>query len=192
MVEWRRPSDKMEAVAAPMRGLRAGFGPPCLPQKKEFALVGKQLNTFASPKPTVKHKRPVLTKANYEALAEFRCELRKFLAFSEAAAMEAGVTPQQHQLMLAVKGASGRDSLSIGEIADRLLLRHHTIVELVDRLSDLGLVVRNPDPTDKRKIQVSLTKSGSAAIDKLSSIHVEELKSIRPTLRKLLKAFERR
>jgi DNA-binding MarR family transcriptional regulator len=106
--------------------------------------------------------------------------------------MEAGVTPQQHQLMLAIKGAPGRDSLSIGEIADRLLLRHHTIVELVDRLSDLGLVVRNPDPTDKRKIQVSLTKSGGAAIDKLSSIHVEELKSIRPTLRKLLKAFERR
>jgi DNA-binding MarR family transcriptional regulator len=160
--------------------------------KKEFTLVAKQLNTLSSPKLTVRRKRSALTKANYEALADFRCELRKFLAFSEAAAMEAGVTPQQHQLMLAIKGAPGRDSLSIGEIADRLLLRHHTIVELVDRLSDLGLVERNPDPTDRRKIQVSLTKSGNAAIDKLSSIHVEELRSIRPTLRNLLKAFERR
>ena len=94
--------------------------------------------------------------------------------------------------MLAIKGAPERDSLSIGEIADRLLLRHHTIVELVDRLSDLDLVERNSDPTDGRKIQVSLTKSGNAAIDKLSSIHVEELRSIRPTLRNLLKAFERR
>lgn len=106
--------------------------------------------------------------------------------------MAAGVTPQQHQLMLTVKGAPGRDSLSIGEIAERLLLRHHTIVELVDRLSDLGLVVRNPDQNDRRKIQVSLTRAGNAAIDKLSFIHVEELKSIRPTLRKLLRTFERR
>jgi DNA-binding MarR family transcriptional regulator len=161
-------------------------------RKQEFALVDKQSNISLSPKPTARRKRSVLTKANYEALAEFRCELRKFLAFSEAAAVGAGVTPQQHQLMLSVKGAPGRDSLSIGEIADRLLLRHHTIVELVDRLSDLGLVERNPDPTDRRKIQVSLTKSGNATIDKLSSIHVEELKSIRPTLRKLLRTFERR
>lgn len=152
----------------------------------------KHLEASSSPKPSAGRKRPVLTKANYEALAEFRSELRRFLAFSETAAMTMGVTPQQHQLMLAIKGAPGKDFLGIGEIAERLLVRHHTIVELVDRLSDAGLVVRNPDPTDKRKIQVSLTKSGNATIDKLSSIHVEELKSIRPTLRKLLKAFERR
>jgi DNA-binding MarR family transcriptional regulator len=158
----------------------------------ELDLGEKQISPTLSPKPAARRKRPVLTKANYEALAEFRSELRKFLAFSEAAAMKTGVTPQQHQAMLAIKGAPERESLSIGEIADRLLVRHHTIVELVDRLSDLGLVVRNPDPTDRRKIQVALTKHGHATIDKLSSIHVEELKSIRPTLRKLLKAFERR
>lgn len=155
-------------------------------------MVNKKVKTSPAPKAAVRRKRPVLTKANYEALAEFRCELRKFLAFSEAAATGAGVTPQQHQLMLSVKGARERDSLSIVEIAERLLLRHHTVVELVDRLSDLGLVERNPDPTDRRKIQVSLTKSGNATIDKLSSIHVEELKNIRPTLRKLLRTFERR
>jgi DNA-binding MarR family transcriptional regulator len=158
----------------------------------ERHLGDKHLEASSSPKPSAGRKRPVLTKANYEALAEFRSELRRFLAFSETAAMTMGVTPQQHQLMLAIKGAPGKDFLGIGEIAERLLVRHHTIVELVDRLSDAGLVVRNPDPTDKRKIQVSLTKSGNATIDKLSSIHVEELKSIRPTLRKLLKAFERR
>jgi DNA-binding MarR family transcriptional regulator len=116
--------------------------------------------------------------------------LRRFLAFSEAAALKAGLTPQQHQLMLSIKGAPGRDFLSIGEIADRLLVRHHTIVELVDRLTVLGLVERSPDPDDKRRIHVSLTKAGNAAIDKLSSIHIEELDSIRPTLRKLLKQSE--
>jgi len=116
--------------------------------------------------------------------------LRHFLAFSEAAAIEAGLTPQQHQLMLAIKGAPSKDFLSIGEIAERLLVRHHTIVELVDRLTTLGLVVRKPDPADKRKIQVSLTRAGNAAIDRLSSIHIEELDSIRPTLRKLLRQFE--
>jgi len=146
----------------------------------------------SSAKAMAKRKRPVLTKANYEALAEFRWELRKFLAFSETAANQAGVTPQQHQLMLAIKGAPGKESLTIGEIAERLLVRHHTIVELVDRLSDVGLVVRSPDPNDKRKIQVSLTKSGNSVIDRLSSVHVDELKNIRPTLRKLLRTFEKR
>lgn len=162
------------------------------PWKQEFNLATKTAKSTPSPKTPIRRKKTALTKANYEALAEFRWELRKFLAFSEAAATGAGVTPQQHQLMLSIKGAPGRDLLSIGEIADRLLLRHHTVVELVDRLSDVGLVERNPDPTDGRKIQVSLTKPGNATIDKLSSIHVEELKSIRPTLRKLLRTFERR
>jgi len=95
-------------------------------------------------------------------------------------------------MMLAIKGAPGKESLSIGEISDRLLVRHHTIVELVDRLADIGLVKRTPDPTDRRKIQVALTRAGNAAIDQLSSIHVEELKSIRPTLQMLLKQFETR
>lgn len=147
----------------------------------------------ATPKtPAKPRKQSALTKGGYEALAEFRSELRSFLAFSETAAVAAGLTPQQHQLMLAIKGAPGRDSLSIGEIAERLLVRHNTIVELVDRLVDLGLVARAPDASDKRKIQVVLTKNGNAAIDKLSSIHVEELKNIKPTLRKLLKVFETR
>lgn len=135
-------------------------------------------------------KKPILTKASYMALAEFRFALRKFLAFSEEAASAAGLTPQQHQTLLAIKGAPGRESLSISEIADRLLVRHHTAVELIDRLADLGLATRKPDAQDGRRIQVSLTKDGHCAIDKLSSIHIEELGSIRPTLRKLLRQFE--
>jgi DNA-binding MarR family transcriptional regulator len=155
-------------------------------------LVDKHLESMAPPKTARRRKKPLLSKANYEALSSFRCELRRFLAFSETAALAAGLTPQQHQMMLAIKGAPGKESLSIGEIADRLLVRHHTIVELVDRLADIGLVKRTPDPTDRRKIQVALTRAGNAAIDQLSSIHVEELKSIRPTLQMLLKQFETR
>ena len=165
---------------------------PFCKKKPELALAEKQSRTPIAQKQANGRKKPVLTKANYEALAEFRCELRKFLAFSESAAIEAGLTPQQHQMLLAIKGAPGGETLSIGQIADRLLVRHHTIVELVDRLAELGLVARNPDPADGRKIQVSLTKDGNGAIDRLSSIHVEELRSIRPTLRKLLKEFETR
>jgi DNA-binding MarR family transcriptional regulator len=153
-------------------------------------MVGKKAITSLALARIRNPKKPTLTKANYEALAEFRFALRKFLAFSEEAAAAAGLTPQQHQALLAIKGAPGRESLSISAIADRLLVRHHTAVELVDRLADLGLVARRPDPQDGRRIQVSLTKDGDSAIDRLSSIHVEELASIRPTLRKLLRQFE--
>ncbi|MBS0232272.1 MAG: MarR family transcriptional regulator [Proteobacteria bacterium] len=136
-------------------------------------------------------KRASVTKANYEALAEFRHALRKFLAFSEAAALQAGLTPQQHQALLSIKGALGTDWLSISQIAERLLVRHHTAVELVDRLEGLGLVVRKADPDDRRRIQVHVTKEGEETLRALSANHIEELRSIRPTLRKLLKQFER-
>jgi DNA-binding MarR family transcriptional regulator len=136
-------------------------------------------------------KRASVTKANYEALAEFRYALRKFLAFSEDAASQAGVTPQQHQALLSIKGAPRADWLSIGQIAERLLIRHHTAVELVDRLVSLGLVARKTDPGDGRRIQVHLTKDGEETLRALSLNHIEELKSIRPTLRKLLKQVER-
>lgn len=136
-------------------------------------------------------RRASVTKANYEALAEFRYALRRFLAFSEEAASGAGLTPQQHQALLSIKGAPGSDWLSISQISDRLLIRHHTAVELVDRLVGQGLVVRKADPSDGRRIQVHLTKSGEETLRALSVNHLDELKSIRPTLRKLLTQFER-
>lgn len=136
-----------------------------------------------------KKKKHVVTKANYEALAEFRYALRKFLAFSEEAASTVGLTPQQHQALLAIKGAEGADWLSVSQIADRLFVRHHTAVELVDRLAGVGMVAREPDPSDGRRIRVAVTKDGEAVLRELSAIHIEELKNIRPTLRKLLKQF---
>ena len=90
----------------------------------------------------------------------FRYGLRKFLAFSEQAALAMGLTPQQHQALLAIKGAPEADSLSIKQIAERLLVRHHTAVGLIDRLVDLGMVTRTIDSTDRRRILVSLTKTG--------------------------------
>lgn len=138
---------------------------------------------------TLRKKKQAVTKANYEALAEFRYALRKFLAFSEEAASRVGLTPQQHQALLAVKGAPGTDWLSISQIADRLLVRHHTAVELIDRLVSLGLVIRKADPSDGRRMQVFLTEEGEQALDDLSASHIDELKNIRPTLRKLLKQF---
>ena len=86
-----------------------------------------------------------LTKAEYEALAAFRRALRQFTAFSAEAARKAGLTPQQHQALLAIKGAPGREMLAVGEIAEALCLRPHSAVELVDRMAELGLVQRHAD-----------------------------------------------
>jgi DNA-binding MarR family transcriptional regulator len=91
---------------------------------------------------------------------------------------------------LAIKGTGGADWLSVSQIADRLFIRHHTAVELVDRLAGLGMVARKPDPSDGRRIRVAVTEDGEAVLRELSTIHIEELKNIRPTLRKLLKQFE--
>jgi DNA-binding MarR family transcriptional regulator len=134
-------------------------------------------------------KRKAVKKADYEALAEFRYALRKFLAFSETAAAQAGLTPQQHQALLSIKGAPNSDRLNISQIAERLLIRHHTAVELVDRLGALGLVAREADPADGRRVLVHVTEEGEERLRALSQSHIEEVKNIRPTLQKLLRQF---
>src|SRR6202140_3222465 len=83
-----------------------------------------------------------LDAVDYKALAQFRFQLRKFLSFSEAAAHQAGLTPQQHQALLAIKGFSGAEPVSVGDLAEFLLVRHHTAVELVDRIARVGLLKR--------------------------------------------------
>lgn len=133
---------------------------------------------------------PPLTKANYEALAEFRYALRAFLAFSVHAASEGGLSPQQHQALLAVKGARGRGSLSIQEIASRLLVRHHSAVELVNRLERQGLVKRARDALDGRRVQVLLTHKAEHLLKALSIAHLRELRGIRPALVALLEQFD--
>lgn len=131
-----------------------------------------------------------LGKASYEALADFRFALRKFFAFSEQAASEAGISPQQYQGLLAIKGARDRDALSIREIAERLLIRHHTAVELVDRLEQNGLVTRVKDEHDARRVMVRLTAKAERMMDRLAAAHLRELKGIRAVLDQLMAQFD--
>lgn len=130
-----------------------------------------------------------LEKADYVALAQFRQALRGFTAFSAAAARDAGLTPQQHQALLAIKGAAGEEALTVGEIAASLMVRPHSTVELVDRLSELGLVERRPDPDDARRVRVVLLPRAEAVLRELSAAHLRELASIRPALLALLDRF---
>lgn len=128
---------------------------------------------------------------DYETLARFRHELRKFQAFSASAADRAGLTTQQHQALLAVKGFSNGAPISVGDLAQYLLIRHHTAVELVDRMTRLNVLSRRVDGADGRRVLVSLTREGERRLQKLSKIHQEELRAIGPTLTKLLRPFRR-
>jgi DNA-binding MarR family transcriptional regulator len=130
--------------------------------------------------------RKRISKSQYENLAAFRYALRQFLHFSEAAAQSAGITPQQHQALLAIKGFPGRDTVTVGELAERLQLRHHSAVELLDRLVDLKLVARTPSTTDRRRVHVQLTSRGERILDRLSSAHEEQLRRIGSRLSALL------
>ncbi|HSH96212.1 MAG TPA: MarR family transcriptional regulator, partial [Roseimicrobium sp.] len=127
-----------------------------------------------------------LGKAQYESLAEFRYALRKFTRFSEEAAQAAGITPQQHQALLAIKGFPGRDSVTVGELAERLCLRHHSVVELVDRLMVENLVSRTPSEEDRRQVMIGLTADGEKTLAKLSATHREQLRRIGPEITRLL------
>ena len=138
------------------------------------------------------NSRSASDAVDYEALAKFRYELRKFQAFSKAAAHKAGLTPQQHQALLIIRGFSSRDPVSVGDLAEFLLIRHHTAVGLVDRMSKLGLLIRIVDQADARRALVKLTKDGERRLRKLSRIHLEELRAIAPALTKILKPFRGR
>ncbi len=130
--------------------------------------------------------RQPTTKAEYEILAEFRYALRRFLRFSEAAAAEVGLTPQQHQALLAIKGFPGRDKITVGELAERLQIRHHSAVGLADRLQEDRLIKRSPGTDDRRQVYISLTAHGDAVIEKLSALHHEQLRRLSPQLRALV------
>lgn len=112
-------------------------------------------------------------------LAQFRYALRKFLRFSELAARKHGVTPQQHQLMLGVQGFTGRGSATISELAEFLQERHHSVVGLVERAVQGGLVVRTHDAGDRRVVNVSLTRKGENILLNLTRLHYEEAKRLR-------------
>lgn len=126
-------------------------------------------------------------KAEYETLAALRCSLRQFLRFSEDAALAVGLRPQQHQALLAIKGFPGRDRILIGELAQRLQIRHHSAVGLANRLVRNGLVRREQDVSDRRQAYLSLTKRGETLLEKLSTAHKEQLRRIGPHIESLLK-----
>ena len=127
-----------------------------------------------------------LSKEDYEVLAAFRYALRKFLRFSEEKAIEAGLTPQQHQALLAIKGFPQRERVTIGELAEQLQIVHHAAVELVDRLSAQKLVERQNDHEDRRKVFVKLSRTGSKILEKLSAAHRQELRRLGPHILPLL------
>ncbi len=123
-----------------------------------------------------------LTLTDYQALAEFRYQLRRFLRFSEKAAREAGLEPQQHQLMLAVKGAPDAAGPRISYLAERLQIQHHSAVELVDRLARKGLIRRSRGGEDRREVNVQLTARGERVLGELTRHTRAELRSAAPAL----------
>ncbi|OCI93228.1 MarR family transcriptional regulator [Rhizobium sp. AC27/96] len=131
-----------------------------------------------------------LSQADYEALATLRYTLRKFTDFSTSAAQEAGLPPQQHQALLAIKGNRQGEAMTIGMLAERLLIAPHTATELVGRLIDAGYVTRHPDPVDKRRQTLRLTEQSEEVLLRLSAIHLREIRDMAPELIEILKHLQ--
>jgi DNA-binding MarR family transcriptional regulator len=125
---------------------------------------------------------PKLTNASYRQLAAFRYEIRKFLSFSEQAARNAGIEPQQHQLLLAIRGLPSGGRPTIGTVAERLCIQHHTAVGLVDKLEGHGLLERQRGTTDKREVLLRLTPEGEAILRRLSTLHQQQLVVVGPAM----------
>jgi DNA-binding MarR family transcriptional regulator len=130
-----------------------------------------------------------LSLEEYRTLAEFRYQIRRFLGFSEELVRAAGMEPQQHQLLLAIKGLPDGALATIGELAERLQLKHHSTVELVNRLEKLGYVKRSSGKQDRRRVIVQLTHSGASILRKLSVAHHQELEMAGPRLSKALRSI---
>jgi DNA-binding MarR family transcriptional regulator len=124
-----------------------------------------------------------LDKKQYEALSEFRYQLRRFLHFSESAAKAEGITPLQYLLLLHVRGFPGRDWATVGELAERLQLQHHGVVALLSRCEESGLVVRQKSASDRRQVEVRLLPKGERHLEHLAALHEAELKSLHGTFR---------
>ena len=130
-------------------------------------------------------------ESDYAALSAFRHQIRLFLHFSEQAARVAGLEPQQHQLLLALRAYPEGHAI-VGVLAERLQLQHHSVVELIDRLANRGFVRRSRAAADRRQVVVQITVRGRAKLEKLSHAHLEELSRAAPGLVKSLRAIIRR
>jgi DNA-binding MarR family transcriptional regulator len=131
-----------------------------------------------------------LSDRDYQALASFRHALRVFLRFSEHAARSAGVTPSQHQLLLAIRGWPGAEAPTIRDLAEQLQLVHHSVVELVDRAEAAELVERHTDPHDRRRQRLALTPHGAETLASLTATHRAELRRFRDELADVLHTLD--
>ena len=128
--------------------------------------------------------------SDYAALAQFRYQIRSFLAFSDVAAAQQGLTPRQHQALLGIKGFVRPGTATVGDVARFLLIRHHSAVELINRLAKLRLVSRVADPQDARRVHLKLSTRGEQKLQALSQKNLEELRrAASPALNRLLRSF---
>lgn len=123
-----------------------------------------------------------LSRSQYAALADFRYRLRRFLAFSEAAAAQAGLPAQQHQALLTLAGHEGRGPATVGLLADHLLIAPHTAAELVARMVEAGLVTKTRGEEDRRRMELRLTPRAATLLGALTDAHLEELRHLGPAL----------
>jgi DNA-binding MarR family transcriptional regulator len=128
---------------------------------------------------------PALDQAQYERLLRFRTGLRRFLRWSAEQATGAGLTPAQHQLLLAVRGHPDPRGPTVGDVARYLFLRHHSAVELIDRAQAAGLLERHSDPDDSRSVRLRLTEQGDERLQALAAAHLEELARLESELHAL-------
>jgi DNA-binding MarR family transcriptional regulator len=131
----------------------------------------------------------MISSIDYQSLAEFRYQIRRFLTFSEGEARAAGLEPQQHQLLLAIKGLPKKLRPTIGTLAERLQLRHHSAVELVNRLVENRLATRRRSDVDGREVLIQVTTRGEQLLQRLSLAHKDELRSMGPSLVRTLQAI---
>jgi DNA-binding MarR family transcriptional regulator len=139
------------------------------------------MSSFSGPEP-----EEALTKSDFEALARFRFGIRRYLRVSEEIVRRHGLTPQQYQLLLALRGFPGREWATVQELADLIQLRHHSVVELVSRAQKQGLVERRRHPTDARAVRVALTTDGDHALAGLTALHRDELERMGTALSELV------
>jgi DNA-binding MarR family transcriptional regulator len=131
-----------------------------------------------------------LTDADYARLADFRYAMRCFLEFSEIAAIKEGLTPQQHQALLVIRGSEGATA-TVGRLAERLRIRHHTAVEQAQRLEAASMISRETNPKDRRSVLLRLTSEGDAMLERLSLAHRAELGELSPQIMALLESLTR-
>ena len=132
-----------------------------------------------------------LSQQQFAAIAAFRYELRRFLAFSENAAGQVNLPPQQHQALLTIAGHTGEEPPSIGLLAEQLLIAPHTAAELVTRMIDSALLLKTPSRQDRRRMELTLTPTAKALLDRLTTAHLDELRTLEPALTRALGKLNR-